>query len=376
MIDLHHIAHALGGKVRGDHVVAPGPEGASRKGWKRKRNSLAVWIGDDGDIRVHSHAGEDAIKCKDWVRARAGLRAWTPPRRRPKPKPPLPERNQFFSESLRIVRHRKRATVEQFALIINDMKNALPEYQWRSRAAIYARIFKIVQDDIEAALQAKWRPYSAAERAAIFQTTYDEYRALHLHRSGCAELSPAERRRLTKERYNDKRRAARHKVPTSAAMAARCPEPMGTVRRPRFKEERLSEKEGVSMMELIARAIKRGNLALDQECLAPQLMERTMTQEAPWMDAFYDRDYQCDQTRRTHMFDLVVNFLTNIGCRVSWAWGHDGSDIDLDYGIFICGVTYLNQEYEHNPCYQVRYELPGDLLKKLDAEFPASRRSA
>ena len=238
MIDLHHIARALGGKVRGDHVAAPGPERATRKGWKRKRASLSVWIGDDGDIRVHSHAGQDAIACKDYVRARAGLPAWQPRRPKPKARPPLAQRSQFLSESLKIARHRKRVTAGQFALIVNDIKNALPEHRWRARASIYAREFGVSAVDLQAALDSEWRPYTAAQRAAIFQTTYDEFRTLKLRRSGCAELDPAERRRLTKERYNAKRRAARHKVPTSAATAASLRAPVGTVRRvPSFKQD-------------------------------------------------------------------------------------------------------------------------------------------
>jgi hypothetical protein len=258
-VDLHQIARALGRKVRGDHVCAPGPERAARKGWKRKRCSLTIWQGRDGDIRVHSHAGQDPIACKDYVRARAGLPAWVPHRRSaPKaPPPPLATRNAFLSESLKIGRYRKRVTADQFAVIVNDMKNALAEPHWRDRAAIYAREFGIGADDLEAALRPAWRPYSAAERARIFQITYDEYRALGLHRSGCAEVDAAERRRLTKQRYNAKRRAERHeaakasdltdsKVPTSAAPAARLhvarpPMAVGTVRsKPSFKQGGLS----------------------------------------------------------------------------------------------------------------------------------------
>ena len=263
-LDLHHLARALGGKVRGDHVTAPGPERASRKGWKRKRCSLSVWIGEDGDIRVHSHAGQDAIACKDYVRARAGLPAWVPRKTGKRltsfsARPPLPKRNQFLSESLRIARYRKRINAAQFILIINDMKNALAEEHWRARASIYAREFRMRADDLEAALRPAWRPYSAAERARVFQITYAEYRALGLRRSGCAEVDAAERRRLTKQRYNAKRRAERKgrgmcdpdlsaerpQVPTSAAPTARLhvarPTMVGTVRsKPSFKQGGLS----------------------------------------------------------------------------------------------------------------------------------------
>jgi hypothetical protein len=67
-LSLHTIAQGLGGRVQGNKVLAPGPEAASQKvKWKRKRKTLAVWVGNDGDIRVHSHAGQDPIITKDWV---------------------------------------------------------------------------------------------------------------------------------------------------------------------------------------------------------------------------------------------------------------------------------------------------------------------
>lgn len=212
-LSLHTIARCLGGRVRGDKVTAPGPEATSKQGWKRKRHSLTVWINGNGDIGVNSWRGEDAIRTKDWVRARCGLPAWTPRRRRParpkQPLPPLPERNQFLSESLRIARHRKTITAAQFALIINDLKNACPETGLRVRAMRYAHEFKIGPADVESALATKWRAYTASERATIWNVTYEEYRALDLRRSGCAELTPEERRKLTRERYNAKRRAQR-----------------------------------------------------------------------------------------------------------------------------------------------------------------------
>ena len=106
--------------MRGNKVVALGPEAATHKvKGKRKRKTLVVWVGDDGDIRVHSHAGQDPITTKDWVRQQCGLPAWEPKKRKPKPLPPLAARSQFLSECLRIARDRERITFEQFSLIIN-----------------------------------------------------------------------------------------------------------------------------------------------------------------------------------------------------------------------------------------------------------------
>jgi hypothetical protein len=85
--------------------------------------------------------------------------------------------------------------------------------------------------------------------------------------------------------------------------------------------------------------------------------------------AFYDRDYQRDQTRRIAIFDSVVEFLTSIGCRVKWNAGYDGGDINFEYGVYISGVTYKACEYWHSPCYYVHCELPAELLEKLDTKF-------
>jgi hypothetical protein len=236
-LSLHAIARVLGGSVRGNKVVAPGPEAATHKvKWKRKRNTLAVWGGDDGDIRVHSHTGQDPIATKDWVRRKCGLPAWQPKKRKPKPLPPLAERGQFLSESLRIARNRDQITFDQFALIINDLKNACSDAALKPRADLYAREFDFSPAEIEAALRPQWRAHTAAERAVIFQIAYDEYRHLCLRRSGCIELDPSERRRLTKQRYNAKRRAERHAKRISQSADQRAPlcptENVGTVRMP------------------------------------------------------------------------------------------------------------------------------------------------
>ncbi|MGH6866215.1 MAG: hypothetical protein ACREDO_08620, partial [Methyloceanibacter sp.] len=112
------------------------------KGYKRRKCSLTVWINPNGDIGVNSWRGQDPIATKDWVRARCGLPAWAPKKRKPKPLPPLWERNQFLAESLMIVRDRKRITFEQLALIINDLKNASPGVNLKSEAEVYAQEFR------------------------------------------------------------------------------------------------------------------------------------------------------------------------------------------------------------------------------------------
>jgi hypothetical protein len=171
MPSLQSIARDLGGRVKGDHVVAPGP------GQKPRDRSLSVW--SDGDsIRVHSHRSDVDWKAgQAYVRERCGMPAWRPKAKRP-PKPPAPfrERNQFVGECLRIIRHRKRATLEQFALLVNDLKHAGTDAEaWR-----YAQEFGFSYAELEAAEAPAWRPYTARERAKIFDMHLPERLQLDL----------------------------------------------------------------------------------------------------------------------------------------------------------------------------------------------------
>ena len=78
-ISPQQLASALGGEARGNKVTAPGP------GHSADDRSLSILIdpsAPDGFV-VYSHAGEDALPIKDYVRERAGLGKWEP-KRRPK----------------------------------------------------------------------------------------------------------------------------------------------------------------------------------------------------------------------------------------------------------------------------------------------------
>src|ERR1044072_6723266 len=74
-LDASSIAQALGGEVQGrDAVLAPGP------GHSPKNRSLSIKliaVATDGFI-VHSHAGDDPVVCRDYVRSKVGLPAWQP----------------------------------------------------------------------------------------------------------------------------------------------------------------------------------------------------------------------------------------------------------------------------------------------------------
>ena len=218
-ITLFFIASCLpGGRVRGDMVVAYGPECAGKTGWKSRRRTLSVWI-ENGEIRVHSHADVDWRVCRDWVLQKLGLPPWQPGRRnapspKPKPLPPLEKRNQFLGESLAIARDRGHITLAQLVLICNDLRNACPADELERRAIGYAIEFGFTKADAIEALRPAWRAYKAAERAKIFGISYATFRRLGLRRSGCVDVDPAERRRLSHQRHNAKRRARRAKTPS------------------------------------------------------------------------------------------------------------------------------------------------------------------
>jgi putative DNA primase/helicase len=69
---LHSWARALGGEVRGDQILCPGP------GHSSKDRSLSVKIGRDGEPLCFSHCGDDAIACKDYARAKIGIEPFKP----------------------------------------------------------------------------------------------------------------------------------------------------------------------------------------------------------------------------------------------------------------------------------------------------------
>jgi putative DNA primase/helicase len=71
-ITLSEIARSLGGEISGDQINAPGP------GHSHDDRSLSVTLEPSapGGFLVYSHAGDDGIKCKDYVRDKCGLPSW------------------------------------------------------------------------------------------------------------------------------------------------------------------------------------------------------------------------------------------------------------------------------------------------------------
>src|SRR5262249_35816516 len=122
-LSLNLIAASLKGKVIGNLVRFAGPEATSKKGHKQRRHTAALWLTDDArDFRVHSHHAEapDWRDLKDWVKQQCGIR-WEPKKRRA-PQPSFAVRNQYFGETLSICHHRGSITVQQFNLLINDLR--------------------------------------------------------------------------------------------------------------------------------------------------------------------------------------------------------------------------------------------------------------
>lgn len=73
MLTPPQVAYTLGGEVFGDQVYVPGP------GHSPKDRSLSIKLdasAPDGFL-VHSFAGDDPIRCKDYVREKLGLPAWS-----------------------------------------------------------------------------------------------------------------------------------------------------------------------------------------------------------------------------------------------------------------------------------------------------------
>src|SRR4051794_21120748 len=75
MTDIRALARALGGDVVGrDQLTFPGP------GHSHRDRSATAWIdpGFPDGFRVHSHAGDDPLALRDYVRGRLGLPGFSP----------------------------------------------------------------------------------------------------------------------------------------------------------------------------------------------------------------------------------------------------------------------------------------------------------
>ncbi|WP_020479608.1 DUF7146 domain-containing protein [Sinorhizobium meliloti] len=82
MIGLHELAKRLGGELGcNGYINCPGP------GHSEKDRSLSVSLDHEGELHVHSFAGDCWQECKDYVRERLGFAPWEPGRDQEKPAP-------------------------------------------------------------------------------------------------------------------------------------------------------------------------------------------------------------------------------------------------------------------------------------------------
>lgn len=111
MPSLNQIAAALGGKVCGRQVIAPGP------GHRAHDKSLSVKINDTGDdFVVNSFAGDDPVECKDYIRDKLGMPAWQPSKGNGHAPPPAP--------SAEIAARRAAATARAAAVLTKGTEPA------------------------------------------------------------------------------------------------------------------------------------------------------------------------------------------------------------------------------------------------------------
>ena len=212
MLSLNSLANNFtNGLVRGKAVYFT-PSGAENHPtrWKRKRRTAMAWVNGHGDntsiwVRCY-HPDQNPIEVKDWIRSKMGL-AWKPRAKGPK-RDPIPQkvRNQFFAETLNVLRYwkylGKQITAEQFSLLINDLR---PKDETTAMwAGWYASEF-----GFEGFTYTKHHTYTADQRAEILGVTYADRQWLGLRRTGAIDLDKAGRERARRDRYNAKRRAKR-----------------------------------------------------------------------------------------------------------------------------------------------------------------------
>jgi putative DNA primase/helicase len=85
-------ARVLGGEAHGQRILAPGPGHSARD---RSLSILISWQAPEGFV-VHSHAGDDAMACRDYVRNRLGLT-------RERDDIPAPRQHQRMREKITVI---------------------------------------------------------------------------------------------------------------------------------------------------------------------------------------------------------------------------------------------------------------------------------
>ena len=155
---------------------------------------------------VHSHRDRPYPELHRWVCLQVGIESWKPKPKKPGEWKPTQASRQLLSESWRICQQ-QGANEAQFDCLVNDFRLAgHKDKDWvRGRVGYLGKS----DADFERAWAKEPRTYTAEERAPIWGLTHETFQRLYLHRSGCAEKTARERRRITRDRDNLRKRAKR-----------------------------------------------------------------------------------------------------------------------------------------------------------------------
>jgi hypothetical protein len=196
------LPHSVKAQIyKGECVRCRDPEANYQLKWKNRRRTLAIFPHGD-DIRVHCFAGQDYIRVKEWARSQLGV-VWKP---KPKAWKPSPASIRLLSETIRIC-ETYGANDALFAILVSDYR--LAGHDDKDAVRAFVTFLGKPEADFERAWAKKPRIYRAAERAAAHGLTHAQFQHLDLRMSGCAEKTPEERRRITRDKENTRRRVKR-----------------------------------------------------------------------------------------------------------------------------------------------------------------------
>jgi hypothetical protein len=212
MLSLADFRSRLRGHIDGEAFRFRDPFLPANYKSKRRRsrydNSCAVLINPKGHhgFMVHSFRGTDCHKLHRWVCEQMGLEPWKP---KPKgPRKPFRPWIDYYAPTRRLCLDRGTITQEQFAILVNDIIETEPKHR-AAVARTLAAEFGFSNEEAERLAALAPRPITAEERSSTFRTTLEEHKRLYLNRIGCFEFDKATRRRMTRDRENQGRKAVR-----------------------------------------------------------------------------------------------------------------------------------------------------------------------
>lgn len=171
-------------------------------------NSCALWADPRayGGFRVHSFRGRPYQELHREVCLQLGIAPWKPAPKKPREWKPSRGTFQLLSESKHICQHHG-ASDAFFDILVSDYR--LAGHVDKDRVRELVAFLDKPDSDFERAWAKEPKTYTAQQRAAAHGLSHEQYCRLGLHMSGCAEKTPQERRRITRDKENAKRRAKR-----------------------------------------------------------------------------------------------------------------------------------------------------------------------